>query len=87
MDYLIKLDDFFKEGALPRESTIKQLKKIRSISKGTDIGDRIPDMKKQGENIELYQNPIDSGIESYEDFEKKNKKFVPGWNVKKFNEK
>jgi hypothetical protein len=25
---------------------------------------------------------VDSGIESYEDFEKHNKKFIPSWNLK-----
>jgi hypothetical protein len=70
------------EGALPQESTVKQLQKIRKISKGTDIGDRISDMNKQGANIAYIHNPVDTGIESYEDFEKKNKSFVPGWNLK-----
>jgi len=70
------------EGALPRQSTVDQLKKIRKISKRTDIGDRVSDMNKQGANIQYIQNPIDSGIESYEDFEKKNKSFIPSWNLK-----
>lgn len=68
--------------SLPREHSIEQLKRIRKISKGIDIGDRIPDLKKQGANIHYYQNPIDSGIESFEEFEKNNKKFVPSWNLK-----
>lgn len=70
------------EGALPRETSVDQLKKVRKLAKGIDIGDRVPDLKKQGANIHYYQNPIDTGIESYEDFEKKNKKFIPGWNLK-----
>lgn len=70
------------EGALPRQSTVDQLKKIRKISKGTDIGDRISDMNKQGANIDYIQNPVDSGIESYEDFQKKNRSFTPNWNLK-----
>lgn len=68
--------------SLPRQSTVDQLKRIRKISKGTDIGDRISDMNKQGANIAYIHNPVDTGIESYEDFEKKNKSFVPGWNLK-----
>lgn len=68
--------------SLPRQQTIDQLKKLRKITKGTDIGDRVSDMNKQGANIQYIQNPIDTGIESYEDFEKKNKKFVPSWNLK-----
>jgi hypothetical protein len=70
------------EGALPRQSTVDQLKRIRKMTKGIDIGDRIPDLKKQGANLQYYQNPVDTGIESYEDFEKKNKKFIPSWNLK-----
>jgi hypothetical protein len=81
---MIKIKKFkdLNEGALPRKITVDQLKKIRKLTKGIDIGDRVPDLKKQGANIHLYQNPIDTGIESYEDFEKKNKKFVPSWNLK-----
>jgi hypothetical protein len=81
---MIKIKRFnqIDEGALPRESTVKQLKKLRKLTKGIDIGDRVPDLKKQGANIHFFQNPIDTGIESYEDFEKKNKGFIPGWNLK-----
>ena len=81
-DGSISLSDGLKEGALPRQSTVDQLKKIRKATKGTDIGDRVSDMNKQGANIQYIQNPVDSGIESYEDFERKNKKFVPSWNLK-----
>lgn len=89
---MIKIKKFseINEEALPRKRSVEQLKKLRKLSKGTDIGDRIPDLKKQGANIHFYQNPIDTGIESYEDFEKNNKKFIPSWNFKKkigpFNE-
>ena len=68
--------------SLPRENTVKQLKRIRKLSKGTDIGDRISDMNKQGANIDYINNPIDTGVESYEDYEKKNKDFIPSWNLK-----
>lgn len=68
------------EGALPRESTVKQLDKIRKATKSTTIDDRIPKMK--GANLGAEGNTVDRGIESYEDFEKKNKSFVPGWNLK-----
>lgn len=68
--------------SLPRENTVKQLKRIRKISKGTDIGDRISDMNKQGANIDYINNPIDTGVESYEDYEKRNKGFIPSWNLK-----
>jgi len=68
--------------SLPRQQSIDQLKRVMKISAKTDIGNRISDMNKQGANIQYIQNPIDSGIESYEDFEKHNKKFVPSWNLK-----
>ena len=68
--------------ALPRKSTVDQLKRVMKMSAKTDIGNRISDMNKQGANVQYIQNPIDSGIESYEDFEKHNKKFVPSWNLK-----
>lgn len=68
--------------SLPRQHTVDQLKRVMKQSAKTDIGNRISDMNKQGANIDYIRNPIDSGIESYEDYEKHNKKFVPSWNLK-----
>jgi hypothetical protein len=68
--------------SLPRQQTVDQLKKLRKLTKGVDIGDRISDMNKQGANIQYIQNPIDTGVESYEDYQKHNKKFIPSWNLK-----
>jgi hypothetical protein len=68
--------------SLPRQQTVDQLNKLRKLTKGIDIGDRISDMNKQGANIDYIKNPIDTGIESFEDYEKKNKKFIPSWNLK-----
>ena len=68
--------------SLPRQQSVDQLKRVMKMSAKTDIGNRISDMNKQGANVQYIQNPIDSGIESYEDFEKKNKTFVPSWNLK-----
>jgi len=68
--------------SLPRQRTVDQLKALRKMTKGTDIGDRIPDLMKQGANIHYSKNVVDSGIESYEDYERHNKKFVPSWNLK-----
>lgn len=81
-DGTIDIVGSLKEEALPRKETVEQLKKIRKATKGIDIGDRVSKMYKQGSNIHYIQNPIDSGIESYEDFEKKNKQFIPSWNLK-----
>jgi len=72
----------FNEGALPRQQTVNQLKRLRKATKGIDIGDRVPNLKKQGANIHFDRNPVDSGVESYEDFEKQNKGFRPGWNAR-----
>jgi hypothetical protein len=68
--------------SLPNEETVKQLKRVMKKSAKTDIGNRISDMEKQGANIQYIQNPIDTGIESREDYEKHNKKFVSNWNLK-----
>lgn len=75
MKYLMKFNelDELDEGALPRETTVKQLQKIRKISRKTDIGDKISDMNKQGANIHYIHNPIDTGIESYEDYQSNSK--------------
>jgi hypothetical protein len=70
------------EGALPRESTVKQLKDLRKKTKGVDIGDRISDMSKQGANIAYIHNAIDKGVESIEDYWRGNKKFKPNKNLK-----
>ena len=68
--------------SLPRQQTVDQLKRVMKISAKTDIGNRISDLNKQGANIQYMQNPIDTGIESYEDYQKHNKKFIPSWNLK-----
>lgn len=76
----------FFEGALPREETVNQLKKLRKKTKGIDIGDRISDMSKQGANISYIRNPIDTGVESMEDYWKSNKKFTTNKHLKLFKE-
>jgi hypothetical protein len=68
------------EGALPRQSTVDQLNKLRKATKSTTIDDRVTKMK--GANLGYEGNVVDKGIESYEDFQKKNKSFIPGWNLK-----
>jgi hypothetical protein len=50
--------------SLPNKNTIDQLKMVRKLSKGTDIGDRISDMNREGENLHYMHNAIDNGIES-----------------------
>jgi hypothetical protein len=68
--------------SLPNQRSVNQLKELRKMTKGIDIGDRIPDLMKQGANIHYNRNIIDNGIESFEDFERKNKQFIPSWNLK-----
>jgi len=68
------------EGALPRQSTVDQLNKIRRATKSVTIDDSIPKMK--GANLGYEGNVVDKGIESYEDFQKKNKSFIPSQNLK-----
>jgi hypothetical protein len=79
---LLRFEEFEVNESLPRQHTVDQWNKLRKMTKGVDIGDRISDLNKQGANIQYYQNAVDTGIESYEDFEKNNKKFIPGWNNK-----
>jgi hypothetical protein len=79
---ILKFKEFELNESLPRQQTVDQLKRVMKISAKTDIGNRISDMNKQGANIQYIQNPIDSGIESFEDYEKHNKKFIPSWNLK-----
>ena len=79
---IFRFGEFEVNESLPRKSTVDQLKRVMKQSSRTDIGNRISDLNKQGANIQYMQNPIETGIESYEDFEKHNKKFIPSWNLK-----
>lgn len=85
-DILIsRVDDGINEEQLPQESTVKQLERIRKISKGTDIGDRISDMNKEGANIHYIHNPIDKGIESIQSYWKNSKRNLKN-TIKRFNQ-
>lgn len=76
------VDDPVVFEALPSEHNLNQLKELRKKTRGVDIGDRVPNMKKQGANIHFMHNPVDDHVETQEDFEKHNKKFIPSWNTK-----
>jgi hypothetical protein len=67
MKHLLRFQEL-TEGALPRKQTVDQWKRLRKLTKGTDIGDKISNMNKQGANIQYIHNPVDTGIESYEDY-------------------
>jgi hypothetical protein len=70
-------NDFVTE-ALANSNSIKQLQKVMKMSAKTDISNRV---NMEGGNLHFDRNPL-TNIESYEDFEKKNKAFVSGWNFK-----
>jgi hypothetical protein len=57
---------------LPRETSIRQLKKLREETKGTDIGDITSQdrLNYSMPNLQYIANPVDTGIESWEDFSK-----------------
>jgi len=76
-----RFDEFITE-SLPNKKSINQLKMVMKISAKTDIGNRISDMNKQGANIHYIQNPIETGIESKEEYDEHNRKFVSSWNLK-----
>ena len=82
LDFIMKNKPVFE--CLPNEKSIKQLEMVAKLSKKTDIGNRISDMNKEGANIHWIQNPIETGIESREDYEK----IIEGKmkHLKKFNE-
>ena len=58
---------------LPKETSVRQLKKLRQETKGKDIGDITTNdrLNKNLPNIQYIGNPVDKGIESWEEFSKK----------------
>jgi len=62
------LDEHLNE-SLPQQHSIDQLKMVRKLSKGIDIGDRITNLEDEGANIQFYRNAIDSGVESFQDYD------------------
>lgn len=66
--------------SLPQKHSVDQLKNLRKISKNTDIGDKVT-LKGQSNNL-FDRNPIDTGVESIQDYEDSNKKFEPNTNLK-----
>ena len=61
---------------LPRETSVRQLKKLRAETKGTDIGDLTSGdrLNHNVPNLQYIGNPVDTGIDSYEDFTEKDNK-------------
>jgi hypothetical protein len=58
---------------LPRETSVRQLKKLRQETKGKDIGDLTTNdrLNHNTPNLQYIGNPVDTGIESWEEFSKK----------------
>ena len=79
---ILRFKEFEINESLPNKKSVDQLKKVMKMSARKDIGNRISDMNKQGANIHYMQNPIETGIESKEDYDEHNKKFVSSWNLK-----
>ena len=61
---IFKFNEFITE-SLPQQKSVDQLKMVRKLSKGTDIGDKI---HPTGANLYFDTNVIDTGIESYQDY-------------------
>ncbi len=68
--------------ALLNQHSLDQLKKLRSATKGYDIGDRIDKMK--GTNLIWQRNAVDYPIETFEEYHKKNQSFKINQNVANF---
>jgi len=64
--------------ALPRKHNLDQMKRLRSMTKGKDIGDIVAKGQKNKEknmpNVYRMDNPLDREIDTYESFIKKNNK-------------
>ena len=58
---------------LPRDTTKRQLQYLRKITKGKDIGDLTVNdrLNKNLPNLQYIGNPIDTNIESWEEFSQK----------------
>ena len=58
---------------LPRETSVRQLKKLRQETKGKDIGDITSNdrLNYSVPNLQYIANPVDTGVESWDEFSKK----------------
>lgn len=68
--------------SLPQQSSVDQLKRLRKMMKGTDVSDKLKGVYNGIPNTLWDRNPVDTGVESYQEYQNKNKKFVPNWNLK-----
>lgn len=85
MEKVLKFSEFLVQESLPQQKTVDQLKRLKKTMNreiGGDIGDKISDSEKKTANVYFFRNPIETGIESYQDYEKSNRKKF-GLKVKK----
>ena len=69
---ILKYNEFNVNESLPRQSTVNQLKKLRKLTKGIDIQDKLKSSNLANEIG--TKNMVDDGIESYEYYIKSNRK-------------
>jgi len=77
MEKVLKFSEFLIKESLPQQHTVDQLKSVKKTMNkeiGGDIGDKISNSEKKSANVYFFRNPIETGIESYQDFEKENRK-------------
>lgn len=67
---IYKYSEYMTE-SFPRQQSVEQLKRLRKMTRTMDIDDKT---REEGSNLLYHSNPIDTGIESYEDFINKGRK-------------
>ena len=77
MNKIFRFEDFLITEGLPQQKTVDQLKKLKKIMDkeiGGDIGDKTSKEEKKVANVYFFRNPIETGIQSYQEWEKSNRK-------------
>lgn len=69
---ILKYNEFNINESLPRQSTVNQLKRLRKLTKGIDIQDKLKSSNLANEIG--TKNMVDNGIESYEYYIKSNRR-------------
>ena len=66
-------------GALSTKANLDQLKRLRALTKGTDVGDKISDITKKwynGTNGASYKNGLDGYVDNWSDYMKNQRKYL-----------
>jgi len=64
---------------LIRKDSLEQMKRVRKIMKGVDVGDKIKDITDKyynGTNGATYKNGLDGYVDSWEDYMKNQRKYL-----------